>query len=292
MRPMSAAEALPWTIQRVLTWTASRFSASGLDGPRLQAELLLAHGLKTDRLHLYMDLQRPLTAAELGEVRALVQRRIAGEPTQHLVGSVHFYGRLFGCDRRALIPRPETEVLVEACLRALPVDADLELLDLCCGGGVVGLTLLAERPRYRAELCDVSAEACALAAENARRLELVDRMQLHQGDLLAPLLPDRRFDCLVANPPYVETADIAGLQTEVRDHDPHLALDGGADGLEVIRRIAAEARGRVHRGGLLALEIGEDQGARVSEILRGHGWNDVAVLPDLAKQDRVVTARG
>jgi release factor glutamine methyltransferase len=281
----------PWTLQRVLTWTTERFTALGLDGPRLQAELLLAHALQTDRLHLYMDLQRPLAEPELARYRDLIQRRAAGEPTQHLVGAVHFFGRAFSCDRRALIPRPETEVLVEACLRELPSEMDLEILDLCCGSGVVGLTLLAERPRYRADLSDLSPETVELAAENTRRLGLEERVQMHVGDLLSPFAANQRWDCLVANPPYVETNAIATLQPEVRDHDPRLALDGGPDGLDLVRRIAREGRKRLRADGLLALEIGDEQGPRAAAIVTDAGWKDVRVWPDLARCDRIVTAR-
>ncbi len=283
--------ALPWTIHRVLGWTTERFTLLGLEGARLQAELLLAHALETDRLHVYMDLQRPLSLPELTTIRELVQRRTAGEPTQHLIGATHFFGRLFSCDRRALIPSPETEVLVGICLRELPVEADLEILDLCCGGGVVGLSLLAERARYRADLSDLSADATDLAAENAQRLALGDRARIHLGDLFAPFPVDRRWDCLVANPPYVESGDIAALQTEVRDHDPHLALDGGPDGLDFVRRIAVEGRCRLRGGGLLALEIGDSQGAPAAQIVADAGWKDVRIAPDLARRDRVLTAR-
>jgi len=288
----AAAKAQPWTLHRVLAWTTERFTALRLEGPRLQADLLLAHALETDRLHLYMDLQRPLTEAELARYRALVQQRVAGVPTQHLVGSVHFFGRRFSCDRRALIPRQETEVLVDVCLSELPADADLAILDLCCGGGVVGLSLLAERPRYRADLGDLSPDAAELARENAKQLGLEARVTVCEGDLFAPFPADRRWDCVVSNPPYLETDSIATLQAEVRDHDPRLALDGGADGLDLVRRIVRETRGRLDAGGLLALEIGEEQGARVADLLRDAGWNDVRVWPDLARQDRVVTARG
>jgi release factor glutamine methyltransferase len=275
----------------VLAEAAERFASLGLDGPRLQAELLLAHVLRTDRLHLYTDVRRTLSEAELERYHELIERRAAGEPTQHLVGSAYFFGRAFVCDRRAMIPRPETEVLVEICLRELRADAPLEILDLCCGSGIIGLTLLADRPRYRADLSDLSNDAVELAAENARRLNIADRVQTLRGDLLAPHDPAKRWDCIVANPPYVRTAEISSLSTEVREHDPHLALDGGPDGLDFVRRIAAEARGRLRGAGLLALEIGDDQGPEASRIVYDAGWRDVRVWPDLARRDRVVTAR-
>jgi release factor glutamine methyltransferase len=274
----------------MLTWTTGRFAETGLEGARLQAELLLAHILRTDRLHLYMDLQRPLDSTEIERVHELVGRRLAGEPLQHLTGSVHFYGRLFISDRRALIPRPETEVVVEACLAEAPA-ADPEVLDLCCGSGVVGLSILAELPGAHADLADLSNDACALAAENAARLGLAERVRIHRGDLWEPFSEEQRWDVVVANAPYVDSESIPGLATEVRDHDPHLALDGGEDGLQVIRRIILGAEKRLRPRGFLALEIGEDQGARVSRLLSEAGWAKLQVLPDLTRHDRVVIAR-
>jgi len=156
---------------------------------------------------------------------------------------------------------------------------------------VVGLSLLAERPQARADLADLSAEACGLATENSVRLELAGRTRVHQGDLFDPLPTEQRWDAIVANPPYVESGSLSGLEIEVRDHDPRLALDGGPDGLDLIRRLAREAGGRLRGGGLLALEIGDEQGPRASQILLDAGWVDVRVLPDLAKRDRVVLAK-
>jgi release factor glutamine methyltransferase len=287
----TVSEVPPWTVQRMLTWITERFVETGLDGARLQAELLLAHVLGTDRLHLYMNLAMPLEAAELEQIHGLVERRLLGQPLQHLTGAVHFYGRLFTCDRRALIPRPETEVLVETCLGETPTNRDVAVLDLCCGSGIVGLSILAELPRSRADLADLSNEACALAVENVARLGLGERARVHRGDLWSPFPEEQQWDAIVANPPYVETQRIPGLAVEVRDHDPVLALDGGHDGLLVIRRIILGAAQRLRPSGFLALEIGDDQGARVADILSEAGWVDVRVLPDLTRRDRVVTAR-
>jgi release factor glutamine methyltransferase len=274
----------------MLTWTNGRLAESGMEGARLQAELLLAHVLRTDRLHLYMDLQRPLDRKEIERLHELVGRRLAGEPLQHLTGSTHFYGRLFISDRRALIPRPETEVLVEACLAERPA-ANPEVLDLCCGSGVVGLSMVAELAGAHADLADLSNEACALAAENAAHLGLGERVRIHRGDLWTPFPAEQRWDVIVANPPYVESESIPGLAIEVRDYDPRLALDGGADGLHVIRRIILGAAERLRTGGFLALEIGDDHGARVSGLLSEAGWANVRVIPDLTRRDRVVIAR-
>ena len=277
-----------WTIQRVLRWTTEHFEGKGIDSPRLTAEVLLAHALGTARLQLYLQFDRPLEAEELARFRELVRRRAEGEPTQHLVGGREFHGRWFKVDARAFIPRPETELLVDACLEALPVDAQADALDLCAGSGCVGLTLLAERPGLRLTAVELSAEAAQVARENAAALGLAGRYELLEGDLFAPLGGRAGFRLIAANPPYVPTGEIARLAVEVRDHDPRLALDGGADGLAVIRPLVAEAARRLASGGTLALEIGEGQGPTVRALLEAAGLSDVRVVRDYARLDRIV----
>ncbi len=277
-----------WTIQRLLSWTTGRFSELGLDSPRLTAELLLAHALGRTRLQLYLAFDQPLDRPELARYRELIRRRSERVPTHHLVGGREFFGRWFRCDARALVPRPETELLVEACLRALPGDgAGLTALDLCAGTGCVGLTLLAERPALRLVAVELSPEAASLTRENAQALGVADRLELREGDLWGALDSDQRFALIASNPPYVPSAEIAGLAPEVRDHEPRLALDGGPDGLDLVRRIALEAAGRLEAGGLLALEIGDDQGAATRELLDAAGLDRVSVERDYAGQDRI-----
>jgi release factor glutamine methyltransferase len=281
-----------WTVQRILRWTKEHFERKGLDSPRLTGELLLAHALGTTRLKLYMEHERPLEAAELERYRALVRRRAEGVPTQYLVGGREFYGRWFNLDSRAFIPRQETELLVEACLAAIPVDgADFRALDLCAGSGCVGVTLLAERPALRVTAVELSAETSEVALGNATSLGVQERYQLLQGDLFGPLDPAAQWPLIVSNPPYVATGDIAGLQVEVRDHEPRLALDGGPEGLDVIRRIVSESANRLAPGGQLALEIGDDQGPAVRALLEAAGLREVAVTKDYAGNDRIALAR-
>ena len=276
----------PWTVRRVLGWTTQHFEKLGLDSPRLTAELLLAHVLHVSRVRLYTDLDRPLEAAELGAVRSLIVRRASGEPTSYLTGTREFYGRTFAVDPRVLVPRPETELLVEAVLQLVPRDAEVRVLDLCTGSGCVGITLALERPRARVLATDASPGAVEVARANAGALGAAERFDARLGDLLAPVEGEAPFDVVVANPPYVPRGEIPTLPPEVR-REPPLALDGGPDGLEVVRRIATAAPGRLVPGGLLALEIGDGQGPAVHSLLEAAGYGSVRIERDLARHDRL-----
>jgi release factor glutamine methyltransferase len=278
-----------WTVQRILHWTTDYFDRKGIDAPRLTAELLLAHALGCDRVRLYIDFDRPLDKGELARFRGLVERRAAGEPTHYILGAREFYGRPFKVDPRVLIPRPETELLVEQALQRLAPDATGPVLELCTGSGCIGLTLAAERPQLRVEATDVSAEALEVAADNARALGLEERVALLRGDLFAPVA-GRRYAMIVSNPPYVARGAIAGLSAEVR-REPQLALDGGVDGLDVIRRIVAEAPGALQPGGWLLLEIGEEQGPRLLALFASAGLQEGTIHRDLAGLDRIALAR-
>jgi release factor glutamine methyltransferase len=274
-----------WTIRRVLSWTSEHFDRRKVDAPRLTAEVLLAHVLRVDRVRLYIDLDRPLAKEELATFRALIERRTAGEPTQYLTGVKEFYNRAFRVDARVLVPRPETELLVEATLRVLPTDKPARVLDVCTGSGCIAVTLAAERASASVWATDASHDACEVARLNAEALGAGGRVTVLEGDLFAPVPAGARFDVVVSNPPYVKSGEIDGLSPEVRK-EPRLALDGGADGLAVLRRLAQEAREWLKPGGLLALEMGETQGAEVRALLVGGGWTDVRIEKDLARMDR------
>ncbi|NBD13196.1 MULTISPECIES: peptide chain release factor N(5)-glutamine methyltransferase [Corallococcus] len=275
-----------WTIRRVLTWTTQHFEKRQVDAPRLTTEILLAHVLKTGRVRLYVDLDRPLTKDELGAFRALIERRLAGEPTNYLTGAKEFYNRPFKVDARVLIPRPETELLVEAVLHAVPKDAPSRVLDVCTGSGCIAISVAAERPQATVLATDLSKDACALARENAQALGVGERVRVLEGDLFAPLPPDATFRVVVSNPPYIDSGDIAGLSAEVR-REPRLALDGGPDGLAALRRVIQGARRVLEPGGLLALEMGETQGSAVLELLRAAGYADARVEKDLERRERM-----
>jgi release factor glutamine methyltransferase len=275
-----------WTIRRVLDWTRAHFEKHAVDAPRLTAELLLANLLKVERVKLYMDLERPLSKEELAAYRALIQRRLAGEPTQYLIGAKEFYGRRFAVDPRVLIPRSETELLVEAALRAVPKDAPARVLDLCTGSGCIAVSIAADRPQASVWATDISHAALEVAKANAARHQVDGRVSFFQGDLFSAFPEDATFDVIVSNPPYIKRGDLAALQKEVR-REPVTALDGGEDGLHLLRQIIAAALPRLKAGGLLALEIGDDQGAEVKTLLLQAGYHDVRIEKDVAQNDRL-----
>ena len=275
-----------WTVRSVIAWTTDYFDRRGIDAPRLTAEVLLAHVLRATRVQLYIDLDRPLSKKELGECRALIERRAAGEPTQYLTGTREFYGRPFAVDPRVLIPRPETELLVDKVLEAIPKESRCRVLDLCTGSGCIAVTVAAERPNASVVATELSKDACEAARANAAALKVADRVQVLEGDLFGPLEPGSLFDVAVSNPPYVPSAEIPGLSEEVR-REPMLALDGGADGLEVTRGVAAQAPQWLRPGGLLALEIHEAHGAEVLRLLQTAGFDRAGLEKDFSRLDRV-----
>lgn len=279
-----------WTIRRVLDWTRGHFEKQKLEDARLTSELLLSHVLSLPRVKLYMDLDRPLSKDELATYRGLIQRRLAGEPTQYLMGTREFYGRKFAVDARVLIPRGETELLVEAVLHDVKKDAATRVLDLCTGSGCVAISIAAERPQASVWATDLMAPALEVAKANAIALGVDGRVTFFQGDLFAPVPEGATFDVIVSNPPYVKSGDIAGLQKEVQQ-EPRTALDGGADGLQIIDRLITAALKRLKPGGLLALEIGEDQGEAVKDTLTRAGYRDVRIEKDLARHDRLALGR-
>ena len=270
------------TVQEIITATSGYFGKHGVESARLNAELLLAHVLGKNRLDLYLEFDRPLGERELDPLRELMKRRAAGEPLQHLLGTVEFHGRSFLCDARALIPRPETEHLVELLL-ALPANKGTppeRVLDVGAGSGVIALTLAAEWPEATVDAVDISPNALALATENAARLGLAERVHFLQSDLFSGLAgKGNRYGLIVANLPYIPAGEIAGLSREVR-HDPVSALDGGADGAEVIRVFLDQARAHLDAGGTVALEIGAGQSEMLVEHLRLLGYNDIRWTAD------------
>ncbi len=276
----------PWTPLKLIAWTQGYLARAGVDAPRLTAELLLAQALGVDRVRLYLDFDKPIGPEELSRFRALVKRRGEGEPTAYLVGAREFYGRRFRCDARALVPRPETELLVEVALALLPPGGTA--LDLCTGTGCVGITLALERPGARVVATDLSPEALSLAAENAAALGAA--LTLREGDLFAPLPAGSLFDVIAANPPYVPSGELSGLSREVR-REPRLALDGGPDGLGLARRIAAEASRWLVPGGALLLEMHESHLTSLPALLAGSGFTGVEVRRDLAGLPRLALAR-
>lgn len=281
-----------WSVKRVLSWAAEDLKKRGNDSARLDVELLLSRVLKLDRIGLIMHSERPLAAAELATFRELFKRRRAGEPVAYLLGEREFYGIQLRVDARVLIPRPDSERLVEVALERTRARSMLgAALDLCTGSGCVAIAFARARPTWRVTASDISADALAVARDNAHRTGAIRNLQLLEGSLFAPV-SGRRFDLVTANPPYIPSGEIAGLPVDVRGFEPHLALDGGEDGLSLVRQIARAAREHLTTGGLLALEIGADQGLAARAILAEHGFRELELAQDLGGRDRVVSGYG
>ena len=279
----------PLTLLEVVRSSTEYLARHAVESARLNAEHLAAHVLgKKNRIDIYLEFDRPLGPSELDPMRALLRRRASGEPLQHLLGTVDFHGREFRCDARALVPRPETERLVELVLERIETDATASVIDIGTGSGVIALTLAAERPAAIVVASDRSADALALARENADRLELATRVSFVESDLFAAV-GGGPFDAVVANLPYIPSADIPALSREVQ-RDPRTALDGGVGGLDLVARLAREALPRLNPGGFLALEIGHDQADRVQKLLADGGWTGITTAPDYQQVSRFVFA--
>ncbi len=273
----------------VLQSTAAYFKKRGIENPRLNAEQLLSHALGRTRMELYLEFERTLGEAELAPLRELVRRRGEGEPLQHLLGTVEFCGHTFLCDKRALVPRPETEQLVELLIADLgPRIAHSRIVDIGTGSGVIALTLAKKFPEAQIFATDVSEDALALARENAARLGLSGRVQFRKSDLLENL--DERFDLIVANLPYIATQDRHALSREVL-HDPEVALFAGAHGDEFMRELIEQAPPRLHPGGMLALEIGFDHSEALLSALTEKNYRDICSKNDYSGVTRFLFAR-
>lgn len=281
------------TVLEAIQKTTDFFEPKGMDSPRLQAELLLAHVLKLPRMKLYLNFDRVLTAAEVDTFRELVRRRAQREPLQHILGTVSFCGLEFACNRDALIPRPETETLVQMASEFLNPHpgATPTAFDFGTGTGCIAVTLAVQCPRARLTAADISRAALALARENAQRHGVTERIQFLESDGFAALASDARFDLIVSNPPYIATDEITTLQPEVRDHDPRSALDGGADGLDFYRRLASEAVQRLNPGGKLMVEFGDGQAPALEKIFSAQNWIVEAVRQDYSQRDRFLLAK-
>jgi release factor glutamine methyltransferase len=276
-----------WTPLAVLEWTGRRFSEAGIENPRLDAQILLAHGLGCDRVHLYTQFDKPLRDAELARCRELVKRRLAREPVAYLVGRREFWSIDFEVDGRVLIPRPETETLVgETLARISDRDRALLIADVGTGSGVLAISLLRELPRASMVATDVSAEAVEVAKSNAERLGVADRISFRIGDLCEAFAPGTRFDVIVSNPPYVTTSECKALAPEVQ-REPKLALDGGASGLVLLERLIRQAGAFLAPGGWLGLEHGNRQAEAVAGLFAREGFKNVTHRKDLAGHDRV-----
>lgn len=283
-----------WTIKRVLDWTVGYLERKGDERPRLSAEWLLCYVTGLSRVEIYTNFDKPLTPKELSVMHDAVARRGRGEPLQYVTGEMPFRHIIMRCETGVLIPRPETEVLVDACLEALEgIDAP-RVLEIGTGTGCIALSLASECPGTRVIATDISPRAITLATRNRDALDLGGVVDIVECDL-ASAVPEvlmGSFDLLVSNPPYIPTAVLEhDVPPEVKDHEPHLALDGGVDGLDVFRRLLELAPQALREGATLACELSEDNVELAAELCRARGgWAHVEVREDLTRRPRVLLA--
>src|SRR5262245_28617458 len=277
------------TVLEVLQSTTGYFQKRNVESPRLNAEHLLAHVLGRKRIDLYLEFERRLPESELTPLRELVKRRGSGEPLQHLLGTVEFCGRSFRCDKRALVPRPETEQLVELLISQFKSEiVHSRMIDVGTGSGVIALTLAAECPKAEIVGADISEDALTLARENAERLGLADRIRWLQSNLLESTQPG--FDVIVANLPYVSTEDRQNLSREVL-HDPEVALFAGTRGDELMRQLIVQAPSWLRPGGMLAMEVGIGQSETLMASLAAKNYRDIWTEKDYSGVIRFLFAR-
>jgi len=281
-----------WTVKDVLQWTTDYFRKKDMETPRLDAEVLLAHALKVDRLRLYLDLERPLTPQERTVYRDLIRRRASREPVALIIGVKEFWSLPFKVTRGVLIPRPDTERLVEVVLDEIREKPAPFILEIGTGSGAVAVAIVKECPMAKLVATDLSRVAIAVAAANAETAGLRGSIEFVVADLLEPFAKAAKFDVICSNPPYIPSDVIPTLAPEITCFEPRTALDGGPDGLEVIRRLVDQTPLFLKEGGTLIIEVGEHQAEAVREIMSRTGhFTDIQFFSDLTGKSRVVKAR-
>lgn len=275
------------TVLDTLRKTEAFLREKGVESAKLDAQLLLGQALNMDRLRLFLQYDRPMSEAELAALREPVRRRARGEPMAYILGSREFWSLPFEVGPGVLVPRPDTETLVQAALDWMPAEEELFVADVCAGSGCVGLALAKERPLIKLYATELSPEALVWLKRNVAAQQMQARVATLRGDLLDPVPAARPLDWVVSNPPYIRRGELASL--EVARHEPHMALDGGEDGLDLVRRLVIQAKKRARKG--ILLEIGHDQGPATASILQDSGFVDVDIQKDLAGRDRVVRGR-
>jgi release factor glutamine methyltransferase len=284
------------TVLEAIQKSSDFLGKKNVESPRLQAELLLAHLLKMPRMKLYLNFERALTPPETDALRELIKRRATREPLQHIVGTTSFCGYEIAVNRHVLVPRPETELLAELgwqFLFGLPMQSEgaSTVLDFCTGSGCIAVALAAKCPDAKIVATDISFEALVLARENAARNKVAERIDFLPGDGFAALPPKTRFDLIISNPPYIPSVEMATLEPEVRDFDPRVALDGGADGLKFYHLIASQTKVFLKPGGKLMVEFGDGQAGAVRKIFETEKWIVEAVKDDYSQRARILVAR-
>lgn len=272
------------------------FTEKAVDSPRLNAEMLLSQVLAMQRIELYTGFDQPVARPQLDKLHELVKRAGLGEPVAYLIGRTEFYSMEFEISPDCLIPRPETELLVERAIEFLRTRSDKQLVcDLCTGSGCIATAIAKNFPDARLIATDISDTALSMAAKNVQKHQLAGRVELLCGDLFDPVMPQldtEKFDLIVCNPPYVSSAEFEALEKKVKDYEPRLALYAGADGLDVYRRIVEKVDQFLKGDGALMLEIGYSQGRQVRELLeQGGGFTEIVVEKDFHDNDRIVIAK-
>lgn len=281
-----------WTILKILQWTTSYFKTHLVDSPRLTSEILLAHVLEINRIDLYLRFDQPLTRNELAIFKGLIKRRLNREPVAYITSTREFWGIDFTVTPDVLIPRPETEFLVEEALKLIPLDTSsgrYRLIDVGTGSGAVAVALAANRPGHFYIASDISKKAIIVASQNANQNSVSKDIVFLVGELFEALNPDAlKFDLIVSNPPYIPTPQIAGLAPEVWKHEPRSALDGGTEGIDVIAKIVEDAPLYLEKNGMLMLEIGYDQKERMEQLVADDGrYTDLNFICDYSGHYRV-----
>jgi release factor glutamine methyltransferase len=287
--PSGAEDA--WTVGRLLTWTTDFLKRRGSESPRLDAEVMLAHVLDWRRVELYTHFTDEVAEAPRGKFRDLVRRRSEGSPVAYLVGRKEFYSLSFTVSPAVLIPRPESEFVVVEFLELSRALESVRAVDVGTGSGCLAIASVSRNAGARFVAIDLSEEAIGIARANAEKHGVADRIDFRQGDLLGPVVGEDPFDVIVSNPPYIATGDIAGLEVGVRDYEPHLALDGGLDGLDVVRGLIEQSVPLLKPGGHLILEIGTAQEDPVRALIEAHPELRLApTIHDHAQHPRVIRA--
>jgi release factor glutamine methyltransferase len=286
-----------WTIQKLLNWIIDYFTTKAIDSPRLCAELLLCHVLTMKRIELYTHFDNIVTAQQLKLLHSLVKRAGENEPVQYLVGKTEFYSLELDICKGCLIPRPETELLVERAIDFLRSRGETNQLvcDICTGSGCIAVAIAKNYPSARITATDICNDALKIAAGNVKKYHLEKQIELLQGDLFDPIVPQLdsgKFDLIVCNPPYVSAAEYEKLDRNVKDYEPKLALFAGIDGLDIYRRICEKVDDFLKPNAALILEIGYNQGLAVRELLEQAGcFAEIKIEKDLSNNDRIVTAK-
>lgn len=278
-----------WTISSLLNWTVNYFKSKNIQSARLDAEVLLSHVLRQKRIYLYVHFDEPMEQNELSKFREYVKKRAQHVPIAYIIGEREFMGLPFKVTKDTLIPRPDTEILVENVLNNVDKDKEIEIVDIGTGSGAIILSLLVNLPKAQGKTVDISSKAIEVAKENAVNLQVNDRCEFFVGDLFAPL-NGNKFDVIVSNPPYIPQKDIATLEDDVKEYEPVSALTDGGDGLSYYRRLLSEGKAYIKENGFIALEIGIYQSEDVKQIAMDNGWKNIKIVKDYAGIDRVVLA--